>query len=107
MNVRKFYASTTRDALRQVRDALGADAIILSNRQVAGGIEIMAVTDMDMSSLADNPVSPPPSKVRPKPAELSTRAVPPPPPPPHPPLPYLLRFHAHKSPSCRERASRL
>lgn len=54
MNVRKFYASTTREALRQVRDALGADAIILSNRQVAGGIEIMAVADMDVTSLANN-----------------------------------------------------
>ena len=81
MNVRKFHASTTREALRQVRDALGADAIILSNRQVAGGIEIMAVADMDMSSLAGNPVSPPPVKTRPVPAEFFTRAEPAPPPP--------------------------
>jgi len=82
MNVRKFHASTTREALRQVRDALGADAIILSNRQVAGGIEIMAVADMDVSSLAGNPVSPPPAKARPTPAEFFTRAEPAPPPPP-------------------------
>ncbi len=65
MNVRKFYAGTTRDALRQVRDALGADAIILSNRQVAGGIEIMAVADMDMSSLAGGPSAPFMAKPRP------------------------------------------
>lgn len=51
--IKKFHASTTRDALRQVRDALGADAIILSNRQVAGGIEIIAVADLDMASLAE------------------------------------------------------
>lgn len=57
MNVRKFYASTARDALRQVRNSLGADAIILSNRQVAGGIEILAVTDMDIVSMANNPPS--------------------------------------------------
>ncbi len=50
MNVRKFHASSTRDALRQVRDALGADAIILSNRQVMGGIEIMAVADQDLAA---------------------------------------------------------
>jgi len=49
--VKKFYASTTREALRQVRDALGANAIILSNRAVAGGIEIMAVADMDVAAL--------------------------------------------------------
>jgi flagellar biosynthesis protein FlhF len=49
--IKKFHASTTRDALRQVRDALGADAIILSNRQVDGGVEIIAVADLDMSAL--------------------------------------------------------
>lgn len=82
MNVRKFHASTTRDALRQVRDALGADAIILSNRQVAGGIEIMAVADMDMSSLAGSPVNPPPARVRPNPPEFFTRPEPESPQPP-------------------------
>jgi flagellar biosynthesis protein FlhF len=49
--IKKFYATTTRDALRQVRDALGANAIILSNRQVGGGVEIIAVADLDMASL--------------------------------------------------------
>ena len=78
MNVRKFHATTTREALRQVRDALGADAIILSNRQVAGGIEIMAVADMDVSSLAGNPVTPLPARPQPVPAEFFTRAEPPP-----------------------------
>ena len=52
MNVKKFRAANTREALRQVRDALGADAIILSNRPVDGMIEIMAVANMDMASIA-------------------------------------------------------
>ncbi|MDD5241231.1 MAG: flagellar biosynthesis protein FlhF [Sulfuricella sp.] len=72
MNVRKFYASTTREALRQVRDALGADAIILANRQVADGIEIMAVADMDVASLAGAAERPSPAKPRPAPAEFSS-----------------------------------
>ncbi len=50
--IKKFHARTTREALRQVRDALGASAIILSNRQVAGGVEIIAVADLDMTALA-------------------------------------------------------
>jgi flagellar biosynthesis protein FlhF len=50
--IKKFHAHTTRDALRQVRDALGADAMILSNRQVAGGVEIIAVADLDVEALA-------------------------------------------------------
>lgn len=49
--IKKFHAQTTRDALRQVRDALGASAIILSNRQVAGGVELIAVADLDMAAL--------------------------------------------------------
>jgi flagellar biosynthesis protein FlhF len=51
--IKKFYAATTRDALRQVRDALGANAIILSNRQVEGGVEIIAVADLDMAALTE------------------------------------------------------
>jgi flagellar biosynthesis protein FlhF len=56
MNVRKFFGSNTRDALRQVRDALGADALILSNRKVDGGVEIMAVADGEVAALTyENP----------------------------------------------------
>ncbi len=61
MNVRKFFGPSTRDALRQVRDALGADALILSNRKVDGGVEIMAVMDGEVEALTyGNPSSPPP-----------------------------------------------
>lgn len=53
MVVKKFYGKTTRDALRQVREELGADALILSNRPtVGGGVEIMAVADADVATLA-------------------------------------------------------
>lgn len=47
MIVRKFVAASTREALRLVRDTLGADAIILSNRTVDGEIEVMAVAEAD------------------------------------------------------------
>lgn len=36
-----------RQALRQVREALGADAVILSNKNVQGGIELVAAADYD------------------------------------------------------------
>ena len=55
MNVKKFSASSTREALRMVRDALGADAVILSNRNVNGSVEILALASDDMSSLAPSP----------------------------------------------------
>ncbi|MBE9609954.1 flagellar biosynthesis protein FlhF [Chitinilyticum piscinae] len=62
MVVKKFFGASTRDALRQVRDELGPDALILSNRQVAGGgIEIMAVADADVAALTSvQTVSAPP-----------------------------------------------
>lgn len=49
MNVRKFVAATARDALRKVKETLGPDAIILSNRGTPGGVEIMAVAARDMA----------------------------------------------------------
>ena len=48
MNVRKFSASTSRQALQLVRQGLGPDALILSNRAVAGGVEILAVDQSDL-----------------------------------------------------------
>ena len=51
MNVQKFIASNSREALRQVRDVLGADAVILSNRKVPNGVEIMALGGDDIASL--------------------------------------------------------
>lgn len=76
--IKKFHAQTTRDALRQVRDALGASAIILSNRQVAGGVEIIAVADLDMAALAaqaDPPLWAAGNKARQAPAATSRRAA--------------------------------
>lgn len=52
MNVKKFSAQTSREAWRLVRDALGPDAVILSNRTVNGMVEILALAGEDMSSLA-------------------------------------------------------
>ena len=45
MNVRKFSANTSREAIRMVRDALGSDAVILSNKNVDGRVEILAMAD--------------------------------------------------------------
>ncbi|GAB3415159.1 flagellar biosynthesis protein FlhF [Massilia agilis] len=52
MNVKKFVAPTSRDALRKVREALGPDAVILSNRAVNGEVEILALASDDVASIA-------------------------------------------------------
>lgn len=51
MLVRKFYAETSREALLMVRQALGEDALILSNRAVGRGVEIMAVSPAEVQSV--------------------------------------------------------
>ena len=78
--IKKFYATTTRDALRQVRDALGANAIILSNRQVAGGVEIIAVADLDMANLTAQ--AEPAGPVLTRTPRAAAQPAPPEPPPP-------------------------
>ncbi|RKP45637.1 flagellar biosynthesis protein FlhF [Trinickia fusca] len=53
MNIRKFIGATSRDALRLVREALGADAVVLSNRtNDDGSVEIVALADTDFASIA-------------------------------------------------------
>ena len=54
MKVKRYIASTSRDALRQVKEELGADAVILSNKKTRDGVEIMALADAEMSGLAQS-----------------------------------------------------
>lgn len=49
MKIKRFQAADVRQAIREVRDVLGPDAVILSNTRVDGGIEIVAATDYDES----------------------------------------------------------
>ncbi|MFC5429118.1 flagellar biosynthesis protein FlhF [Paraburkholderia denitrificans] len=58
MNIRKFIGGNSRDALRLVREALGADAVVLSNRTLDDGtVEIVALADRDLAALAPADVS--------------------------------------------------
>ena len=43
MNVKRFIARTSREALNQVRMAFGADAVVLSNRPCDAGVEVLAM----------------------------------------------------------------
>ena len=45
MSVKKIVAPDMRQALKKVRDQMGADAVILSNRKVPAGVEITASVD--------------------------------------------------------------
>ncbi|MDZ4200592.1 MAG: flagellar biosynthesis protein FlhF [Gallionella sp.] len=51
MNIRKFIAPTARQALKDIRSELGEEAVILSNRQVPEGVEIIALANDDINKL--------------------------------------------------------
>jgi flagellar biosynthesis protein FlhF len=53
MKVRKFFGNTSRQALHLVRQGLGPDALILSNRAVEGGVELLAMAHGDLPPLAE------------------------------------------------------
>ena len=96
MKIKRFFAKDMRAALAQVKDTLGSDAVIMSNKKVTGGIEIVAAVDydepkanqaasapmpgfMDMSedkvSLGSKPAIKAQTKVSPPPAADSLQAL--------------------------------
>src|SRR5882724_9287730 len=70
MKIKRYMAESMRAALAQVRIEQGPDAVILSSRRVAEGIEVIAAVDYDealfagatqkrTSAAAAEPVQPP------------------------------------------------
>ena len=51
MKIKHYRAADMRQALRQVRDAQGPDAVILSSRRISGGVEVVAAVDYDVRSV--------------------------------------------------------
>ena len=47
MKIKRFVAKDMRSALAEVKEFLGPDAIILSNKKVAEGVEIVAAIDAE------------------------------------------------------------
>lgn len=81
MSVRRFVGPTSRDAMRLVRAALGENALILSNRATADGVEILAMADDTHSQLTGIPSpasTPAPAPARPAIPPPARPAVPPP-----------------------------
>ncbi|HDN9024663.1 flagellar biosynthesis protein FlhF [Aeromonas veronii] len=45
MKIKRFFAKDMRTALAEVKETLGPDAVIMSNKKVTGGVEIVAAVD--------------------------------------------------------------
>ena len=51
MNVKRFTARTAREALAQVREALGEDAVVLSTKPTGDGVEVLAMAPEGMARI--------------------------------------------------------
>jgi len=58
MRIIRYKAPDTRHALRGVREQLGEDAVILTSKRTAEGVEVTAATDLDAARLQKENVPP-------------------------------------------------
>jgi len=74
MNIQRFTAPTSREAMAKARMAFGDSAVILSTRSSADGFEVMAAAEESLASLADN-AAPSPAPIVTRPAPARAKAV--------------------------------
>jgi flagellar biosynthesis protein FlhF len=73
MNVKRFAARTSREALALVRQAFGVDAVVLSTKPCAEGIEVLAMAPDSVAGLERLTATP--EEAAPRRAPMSQRAV--------------------------------
>ncbi|GLR70713.1 flagellar biosynthesis protein FlhF [Agaribacter marinus] len=66
MKIRRFFGKDMREALKQVKDELGGDAVIMSNKKMANGVELVAAVDPSSA----NPDPAPPVTAKPSFSEI-------------------------------------
>jgi flagellar biosynthesis protein FlhF len=100
MKIKRFVAESMREALERVRVEQGPDAVIISNRRIDGGIELITAVDYDETLIEEalkqiRPSSAPPRPAAPaeRPAPAAHRAAPAPVTPAAPPSPAAGRPH--------------
>ncbi|MGY6269859.1 flagellar biosynthesis protein FlhF [Achromobacter denitrificans] len=77
MKISRFFGINSREVMRQVRQVLGPDALIVSNRSVDGGVEVLATVE---GAFDDAPAQTPPRETpaQPRPPVESAAAAAPP-----------------------------
>jgi len=73
LNVKRFTARNSREALRLVREALGDDAVVISTRPSAGGVEVVAMPPETIGRL--EAMSAEPAAAEPAPLLAATSAA--------------------------------
>jgi flagellar biosynthesis protein FlhF len=57
VKIRRYVAKDMRTALAQIKEELGADAVIMSNKKIAEGVELMAAVDYNQNVESSQPAS--------------------------------------------------
>jgi flagellar biosynthesis protein FlhF len=57
VKIKRFVAKDMRSALAQIKEELGADAVIMSNKRVPEGVELMAAVDNNVEINAEKPLA--------------------------------------------------
>ncbi|MBB1592675.1 flagellar biosynthesis protein FlhF [Achromobacter sp. UMC46] len=90
MKISRFFGVNSREVMRQVRQVLGPDALIVSNRSVDGGVEVLATVEGAFDdAAAETPqreavsYAPPAAESRPQPPASSPFGAPAPAERPH------------------------
>ena len=81
MNVKRFSARSSREALGLVRQAFGEDAVVLSTRPCADGVEVLAMApegvqqiervSAESAAAQAAPAAPTPAQLLPKSCPMS------------------------------------
>ena len=50
MKIKRYLAADMRNALRAIREEQGSDAVILSSRATAQGVEVCAAVDVELAA---------------------------------------------------------
>jgi flagellar biosynthesis protein FlhF len=78
VKLKRFVAPTMREALDQVRAEQGPEAVIITNRRIEEGIEIISAVDYDPERLAEALADAEPLVARPAPPAMEPAAAEPP-----------------------------
>ncbi|MDP2822972.1 MAG: flagellar biosynthesis protein FlhF [Sulfuritalea sp.] len=54
MTVKRFVGATARDCLRRAKEMLGPDAVVISNKAVENGVEIVAMSPESLDAISQN-----------------------------------------------------
>ena len=77
MMMKKFLGATAREAMQKMKAELGPDALVISNRKTAGGVEILAMVEAPGEIAVAEAAPPRPQAAPARAAKAAAQAGPP------------------------------